>query len=348
MPRDDWVVEMLISLCIIAKDESATIATLIQSVAAQTLLRRPFDFEFVVICNGCSDNTAEVAQRALEKTFGATSVAFRVHDEAEAGKARSWNLAVHQILNPVAETIIFMDADIHFADSDVLDDLTAKLSDDDDAAAVSGWPVKDIALKPHKSIIDWFSLKISSQTPTPHSVNGSLYAARAEYLKNIWLPVPTPGEDGFLSAMIHTDGFSHPARLERIQRADRPTHYFEAHSVMGFFRHERRMTIGTTINGWICEKMWAGDHSTPAGPVIRDWNEHDPLWVDRLVSSKVTGRFWALPPRLLTWRLYNLRGIGFRKAFRRAPFSIIATLLNIWPCIQANGALKRQGSANIW
>jgi glycosyltransferase involved in cell wall biosynthesis len=339
---------MLISLCIIAKDESATIAKLIQSVAAQSLLHRSCDFEFVVICNGCSDNTAEVAQRALENAFGATSVAFRVHDAAEAGKARSWNLAVHQILNPAAETIIFMDADIHIADTNVLADLATKLSAGDDVAAVSGWPVKDIALKPNKSIIDRFSLRISSQTPAPHSVNGSLYAVRADHLKNIWLPVPTPGEDGFLSAMIHTDGFSHPARLERIQRADRPTHYFEAHSVMGFFRHERRMTIGTTINGWICEKMWAGNHSSPAGPVIRDWNENEPMWVSKLVSSKVAGRFWALPPRLLTWRLHNLRGVGLAKALTRAPFSIVATLLNIWPCIQANRALKRQGSAHIW
>lgn len=339
---------MMISLCIIAKDESATIAHLIQSVAEQTLLQHSFDFEFIVICNGCTDNTADVARNALENAFEGSSVKFRVHDTHEAGKARSWNLAVHQILDPTATTVIFMDADIQIADADVLAELVAKLAEDKDVAAVSGWPVKDIALKSRKTLIDRFSLKISSQTPAPHSVNGSLYAARVSELKNIWLPVPTPGEDGFLSAMIHTDGFSQPARAERIQRADRPTHYFEAHSISGFFRHERRMTIGTTINGWICEKMWAGDYSSPAGPVIREWNENDPSWVGKLVSGKVAGRFWALPPRLLTWRLYNLRGVGFAKALSRAPFSILATMLNVWPCIQANRALKSQGSAHIW
>lgn len=346
--RGDWVVGMLISLCIIAKDESENIATLIQSVATQTLLQDPCDFEFVVVCNGCTDNTAEVAQFALEKSFGGTKIRFRVHDTLEAGKAKSWNLAVHEVLDPSSETVVFMDADIQLADSSVLADIIVKLNTHTDAAAVSGWPVKDIALKSRKSLVDRFSLRISNQTPAPHSTNGQLYAARIEQLKEIWLPVPTPGEDGFLSAMILTEGFSKPSRLERIQRADRPTHYYESHSIMGYFQHERRITVGTTINGWICEKMWAGQYSTPAGPLIRDWNKNDPLWVSKLVSSKVAGRYWALPPRLLTWRLHNLRGVGFAKALSRAPFSIAATALNIWPCIQANRALKRQGSAHIW
>jgi glycosyltransferase involved in cell wall biosynthesis len=339
---------MLISLCIIAKNESEHIANLIQSVATQTLLQGAYAFEFIVISNGCSDNTAEVSQAALENAFGGTRIKYLVHDTPEAGKAKSWNLAIHQILDPAAKTVIFMDADIQFADNEVLASLVAKLAADMEIAAVTGWPVKDIELKLRRSLIERFSLKISSQTPAPNSVNGSLYAARRKDLETIWLPVPTPGEDGFLSAMIHTEGFSKPARIERVQRADRPTHYYEAHSVPAYFQHERRITVGTTINGWICEMMWAAQHCLPAGPVIRDLNQNDPLWVSKLVSSKVTGRIWALPPRLLFWRLYNLRGVGAAKAIRRAPFSILATILNIWPSIQANRALKRQGSENIW
>ena len=339
---------MTISFCIIAKDEALTIGALIRQIATQSVLSRPDKFEFVLVCNGCTDNTAEVARAALEQQFGGAPISFRVHDTHEAGKARSWNLAVHKLLDPSAEFIIFLDADIELKDDEVIDHLYTKLASDIQAVAVSGWPMKDTVLKERKSIVDRFSLKVSSQTPAPNSVNGSLYIARAHALRKIWLPVPTPGEDGFLSAMIHTEGFSEPARLDRIQRADRPTHYFEAHSVSGFFQHERRMTIGTTVNGWICEKLWADRHSTHVGDLIREWNDTDPSWVGKLVSGKVRGKSWALPPRLLTWRLYNLRGIGIAQVVGRAPFSILATILNVWPCVQANRALKRQDAASIW
>lgn len=339
---------MMISFCIIAKDEALTIGALIRQIATQSALSHQKNFEFVVVCNGCTDNTAAVARVALEQQFAGSRIAFRVHDTPEAGKARSWNLAVHHILDPSAEFIIFLDADIALKNDEVIEHLYSRLVADPEVKAVSGWPVKDTVLKEHKSIIDRFSLKVSSQTPAPNSVNGSLYIARAEALRKIWLPVPTPGEDGFLSAMIHTEGFSEPAKPERIQRADWPTHFFEAHSVSGFFQHERRMTIGTTVNGWICEKLWADNHSTHVGNLIREWNEQDPSWVGRLVSGKVRGKSWALPPRLLTWRLYNLRDVGFARAVGRAPFSLLATVLNVWPCIQANRALKRQDAASIW
>ncbi|MEH6757970.1 MAG: glycosyltransferase [Parasphingorhabdus sp.] len=339
---------MLVSLCIIAMNEQDTIAGLIRSVAEQTVLSEGYDFEFVVVSNGCTDNTAQVAQAALEESFGETSVRIRVHDTPDAGKSRSWNLAVHSILDAATDIIVFMDADIELIDANVIRDLVWKLANEERLSAVSGWPVKDIAKKSSKSLIDRFSLKISSQTPAPHSINGSLYAGRAKELRKAWLPVPTPGEDGFLSAMLHTEGFSQAAQFERIQRFDRPTHYFEAHSISGFFHHEQRMTIGTTVNGWLCEKFWAEEHVRHIGPVIRDFNENDPQWVNNVVASKVAGKTWALPPRLLTWRLHNLRNAGFMKAAARVPFSILATLLNIWPCIQANRALKRQGSASIW
>ncbi|MGB5076831.1 MAG: glycosyltransferase, partial [Sphingorhabdus sp.] len=180
---------MLVSLCIIAMNEANSIGKLISSISAQSIFAQPYDFEIVVVSNGCTDNTATVAQTALEEAFGDSKVAFRVHDTPEGGKARSWNLAVHDILNPNAETIVFMDADIEIIDHEVIDDIVSTLSSSFNLSAVSGWPVKDIALKARKSVADYISLKISSQTPAPHSLNGSLYAGRAGDLRKIWLPV---------------------------------------------------------------------------------------------------------------------------------------------------------------
>lgn len=339
---------MLISLCVIAKNEANSIAQLVESVAEQSVFVGQHEFEFVVISNGCTDDTAIVAERALERAFRDTNVRYNVYDTPEAGKAKSWNLAVHKVLDPAADVFVFMDADIQIKDTEVIALLLSKLSADPDTVAVSGWPVKDAALKKRKSMLDHISLTISSQTIPPHAVNGSLYVGRADELRRIWLPVPTPGEDGFLSAMIHTQGFLEKPQPNRIQRADRPTHYYETHTVAGYLRHERRITIATAINGWIFEKLWAQNTTTHAGDLIQTWNDEDPLWVSRLVSGKVSKKTWALPARLLTWRLGNLRGVGPKTFWIRAPLSITATILNIWPTIQANKVIKRNGAANIW
>ncbi|RYD45380.1 MAG: glycosyltransferase [Sphingomonadales bacterium] len=337
-----------IAICVIAKNEEGTISALVSQLARQTLLSQPYRFQILVVANACSDATAAVARAALLRAFADRPADILVHETPIGGKARSWNLAVHELVAEDAEIILFLDSDIEFIDDLVLERLIGTLRADAALLAVSGHPVKNILKKRRKTLIDRFSLIISRHALTPHAINGSLYAARMEPLRKTWLPVPTPGEDGLLTAMIHTDGFSRPALHSVITQIARPTHYFEAHSVSGFFRHERRMTVGTVINGWICEFMWAANYKENAGPFIRDRNEKDPEWIGRLIESRVAGRRWALPPRMLTWRLHSLRGIGVMRAVERAPFSLAATLLGIWPAIQANRTLRRKDSAHFW
>lgn len=339
---------MKLSICIIAKDEEYSIGRIIEQISRQTILNSIIEAEILVISNGCTDNTAEYARKAFSNARWPECVATGVHDFVEAGKARSWNEAVHNIISKEAEIALFVDADVELRDNCVLEDLVNELGKNEDAAAISGWPLKGIARKDRKSVVDKFSLKISSQTQYPHSINGSLYAAKLITLRKIWLPVPIPGEDGMLSAMIKTEGFTHPPRQNLICRAPKPTHFYEAHSVQEFFRHEQRMVIGTTINGWIFEHFWAGQHTRHVGEAVRELNELRPDWVNELVSRKVGDRKWILPMRLLTWRLGNLRDVSPWKAIGRAPFSIGATLLNIWPCIQANTTLRKQSAANYW
>ena len=347
MPGDEMIAPR-IAICVIARNEASTIGALVAQLATQTLLIDHENVDLFVVSNGSNDGTAEKARAAIDAELGATRVRSIVHDTTEGGKARSWNLAVHDLIDPASDIVIFLDADIELAHERVLSGLVERLVSRQDLRAVSGFPVKDIARKDRKTFIDRFSLKISSDSPAPHAINGSLYAVWMRELLKIWLPVPTPGEDGVLSAMLHTNGFTEPACLQRIERMPAPTHYFEAHDVAGFFKHERRMTLGTTINGWIFEHLWAGRHEHHVGTLIRDWNAHDPQWIDRLVAARVGNRIWALPPRMLSWRLHNLKGVGLRRALVRAPFSLGATILNLWPSIEANRMLKRKGAARYW
>lgn len=339
---------MKIAICVIARNEEASIGLLIAQLARQSLLAQPYAFQIVILANACTDNTAGVARAALNTAFRDHAASPLVHETPLGGKARSWNVAVHDLVDDDVNIALFLDADIELVDASVLKMLVETLLGNPERLAVSGHPIKDIARKTHKTLIDRFSLIVSRQSVAPHAINGSLYAAHMAALRKIWLPVPTPGEDGLLTAMIHTNGFSHPARPELVAQIAHPTHYFEAHTVSGFFRHEQRMAIGTVINGWICEFLWAGGYKENAGAAIRVRNDTDPEWVGRLVESRVAGRRWALPPRILTWRLHNLKGIGFRKALARAPFSLVATILNIWPAVQANRILRQKGSAGFW
>lgn len=339
---------MKIAICIIARNEAGTIGALLAQLGEQTLFAQAHRVQLVVVANACSDATAFTARNAAQAYLSGYPVESLIYETPLGGKARAWNLAVHELIEPEAEIGLFLDADIEFTDTAVLADMLERLISDPPLLAVSGHPVKDILKKASKTPIDRFSLAISRQSPTPHAINGSLYAAWMSELRRIWLPVPTPGEDGLLSATIHTNGFSRPARPELIAQISRPTHYFEAHSIAGYFRHETRMIVGTVVNGWLCEFLWAGDYKENASPLVRDRNEQDPGWVGRLVQSRVAGRRWVLPPRMLTWRLHNLRGIGTARMFMRAPFSIAATILNLWPAYQANKRLKRCDAADFW
>lgn len=339
---------MKISICIIAKDEAACIGNLINQVHRQTVLTDVRAAEVLVICNGCTDDTAEVAGEAFSNLDWGSIVKTFVYEFKEAGKARSWNEVVHNIISDDTDIAIFVDADIELFDQFVLSDLLTQLEYNKGAVAVSGWPIKDIARKDRKTAIDQFSLKVSSQTQYEHSINGSLYAAEMRCLKPIWLPVPIPGEDGMLSAVIKTRGFTSAPDQNLIIRAKRPTHYYEAHTIGGFFRHEQRMVIGTTINGWLFERFWERSHSQHIGEMVRALNNERPDWVGEIIAEKVRGRWWILPKRLLTWRLYNLQAIGWKEAARRAPFSIGATIINILPCIMANRVLKKRTAASYW
>lgn len=339
---------MELSICVIAKDEETCIGSLIEQISHQTIFESISTAEILVICNGCTDRTVEFARRTFSNIRWPEIVTARVHDVSEAGKARSWNLAVHNIISETSEIAIFLDADIELASESVLADLINELEGNEDAVAITGWPLKAISRKNRKSILDRFSLTISSQTQYPNSINGSLYAAKLPSLRKIWLPVPIPGEDGMLSAMIKTGGFTHPPQQNLICRARTATHFYEAHTIFGFFRHEQRMVIGTMINGWIFERFWEGQHTGHVGGTVRRLNETKPNWVNELVAENVKGRQWTIPARLLTWRLDNLRNVRLKTAILRAPFSVSATILNIWPCVQANRRLKEMAVANYW
>lgn len=339
---------MRITVGVLARNEGGSIGVMLADLARQTVFSLPHAFEIVVFANDCSDDTADRARAALAASFADTPVASRVIVTPEGGKTRAWNSVVHTHADPATDLFVFCDGDITFARTDAIAQMVAMWEGDEVARAVTGNVVKDLHRKPDKTVIDRVSLGLSRDARLPNALNGSLYVLGGAEARKIWLPVPLPGEDGFLSGMIKTNGFTEAPVEERVISPDTPTHYYEAHSLLGYFRHEKRITMGTIINGWIIEDLWARRLTGHAGELIRRRNAEEPHWIAALMRARMGGRRWVVPGRMLVGRLDPLRKLRLREAALRLPLALLATGLNLVPTVTANRELKKDQAAGFW
>ena len=337
-----------IAACVLAKNEAASIGGLLRQLTQQVLfLRDDVLIDLHVVANGCTDDTAASAEGARGE-LEATNATLIVHDLQRGGKSRSWNRAVHDLIRPGADFLLFLDSDITLLNEQVLQELLVALTKTASASACSGYPVKDIDTKKAKSLLDRFSLAVSRQSRTEGVINGSLYLVRAAALKEVWLPDQTPGEDGFLNAMLTTHGFTVPPEPGRVITLWRPTHHYRAHRARDFLHHERRMIVGTMVNRWIFEHLWSLRSDKPVGRLIKQWNEQRPSWVDDLIQRHTRGRSWVIPGAIMFGRL-ALRG---KQPSWKLPLHLaggaLATILTLPPAIAANSKLRRLGAAETW
>ena len=339
---------MTIAVCILAKDEGKLIGQCLRELALQSLIRNRAEvIEIHVVANGCTDNTVAVAQGCAE-LFADSRASLHVHDLHPGGKSRAWNRTVHELVSPDVQTFIFLDADVTVANENVLNELLSRIRRDAQLAGFSGFPVKDVAIKSDKSLLDRFSLLVSSGTRHLDVINGSLYVARASALHDIWLPDEIPVEDGFLNGMLSTRGFTQPADPSLVSATSEPTHYFHSHSPLEFVAHERRTIVGMMINRWLFEYFWSLELDQPVGHLIREWNDEDPAWVDKFVMRQAANARWLIPNAILFGRFKRHPGRSFWKYAATLPIALAATASTLPPAILANKRLKQLGAAATW
>lgn len=339
---------MAICICILAKDESAGIGAMLAQLARQSIFSAVNEPIIVhVVANGCSDNTAAVAAGCTDR-FQAVGADLRVHDIHPGGKSRAWNRMVHEFAGADTSRFIFLDADVEFVDNRVIADLLSKLDSDEGLLVSAGYPLKNISAKADKSLSDRFSLAISNQTRPPNAICGQLYAVRSEALREVWLPNDTPGEDGFLNAMINTRGFTQEYSRPVVVGLERPTHYFENFSPRAFVHHERRLIIGTIINRWIFEHLWSLKLSQPAGLLIKQWNESGSDWVEQIIQQRTAGKFWLVPNAITFGRFSVKRRASPLDRLAYYPLALLATLASLPSAVSANARLRKAGAAKTW
>jgi glycosyltransferase involved in cell wall biosynthesis len=346
-----------ISIGILAHNEQEVIADTIRSLLEQSVFEAEQLGSFVVdslevICvpNGCTDRTEEVAASIFAEARQSGKVRYVVKSSAKAGKARAWNFYVHELSRDEVDFLILMDADIRFASSNVLELLIERLVSNQVALVSTDQALKATKLKASYSISDRASLAASQQAIDENAITGQLYCARASELRRIWMPLDLPVEDGFLAAMIVTNGFTVESRSGVISKVVEATHYFDVHEdVFGFLRHEQRIVVGSVINSWIFSKLWVEGRFGHVGQFIKQQNEVNPSWVEDLISHELATRgYWVVPKGFVLKRLRGLHGQSVKKFVKRLPIAIAATPLQILACISANRRLRQSGASRFW
>jgi glycosyltransferase involved in cell wall biosynthesis len=347
---------MRLSVGMLAYNEADRIGGALRSLLAQSVFQDPVaagldHVELVCVPNGCRDATAEVAAAVFRDAGDLPGRSLVIDELPEAGKGRAWNSFVHRCSDPEADFIVLVDADIDFAEHDTIERLLHCLTERPEVQIATDVPVKALREGRIPSVSERVSRAASAQklAHSRHTVCGQLYCARAETLRRIWLPPSLPVEDGFLSAMIKTDGFTRIPIEEAVLRVDSAHHFYEPErGFLGYLKHEARIVAGSVINSWLFDLLRRTGGGVHAGATVRDRNT-DPDWVDREIAERVrSGGYWLIPRHFMLWRLAPLKRQSLARKLRLLPVALIGTAANLLACSRANIILRRRNASRHW
>lgn len=345
----------VLSIGMLAHNEAGVIHRTIASLARQSVLD-PAGWaalglaavEVIVVPNGCSDDTAAIAGQALAAL--PAGVGATVRELAEPGKSNAWNRFVHELARPDATLLALMDADIEFGTDDVLALLVRRLGEAPPRLVATDGAVKDYRHR-RLTLFDRFSRRVSAQqVGGGGGLCGQLYCGQADELRRIWLPAGLPVEDGFIAAMLGTDGFTLPEGRQAVAYVEGARHFYEpVTGPASFIRHEARIIVGSVINAWLFTDLWRAGRHGHAGDYVRRRNADDPRWVEAVCEAERRrhGR-WLVPGDFIWWRLTPLRRLRWPQRLWRAPVALAATLAALPAVWRANAILRRPAASRFW
>jgi len=271
---------MKICIGILAYNEERGIAATLADLLEQDLWGMPgMETRLHVVVNGSRDQTAAVARQALAASPSAACC--EVHDLEQAGKANAWNRFVHAFSPADTDIFLLADADIRLPQIQALRSMVETLLAHAEAAACVDEPRKDFErVRMHPLMRRLSAAASAAALRGPPKLCGQLYAARAEALRRIFLPEPLLVEDGFIKAMLVTDGFSGPEQSGRLVRAPGIHHLYEPErSRKAVFLHEKRILIGSLCNFRLFDLVRpVAGRGEPVGAWLRARTEQNPEW----------------------------------------------------------------------
>lgn len=335
---------------IFARNEAERIPNLLRDLSRQTLLQdKSLIVGIAVIANGCSDDTAAVAQTIFDSPpYCQLPAEANVHILDAPGKSNAWNEFVHNIVPSSADFVFCLDADIRIPNRDSLAVVLERLQTSEQAIVAVDRSVKDLELQAPKTLSERL---IKAGTGTAHDVTtaiaGALYCVKHTAIQKIWLPIGLPGEDEFLRAMLLTSSFEHEERLERLVYVPEACHVFESlRSARAVFRHNVRLAIGTAVNILLFHHLRdVKAQGLDIAEYIVSRNLKDRDWINSLIAEKLRRGYFPLEPKWLLRRLmYNPRC----SSPRRAAVTLMGIFFDLTVFLKATRLMRRGAGAGYW
>jgi glycosyltransferase involved in cell wall biosynthesis len=336
----------------------ATIRSLFQQSVFSELHRRGQRCEVWCVTNGCTDQTAAVAEAMFGQQANdhpcAASFTARVCDLRERGKVNAWNQFVHSRSAKEARFLLMMDADILIHQPGTVWNMLRLLEVDPETHVAVDRPCKDVRCKGRKSFRDKLSLAAARGTLAAEAqLCGQLYGIRAEVARGLYLPKDLLVEDGFIKALVCTDRLTHPAWPGRVRVAANAEHTFEAYTSPGaILKNQKRQIIGQTIVHVLVDhelKQLSISERQQLADTLRRRDAADPLWLKRLIGDHLrrTQFCWRLHPGLLGLRFHRLRRLGPGARIAGLPAAVAGFFAALAASFMAWRSL-RSGCTDYW
>lgn len=352
---------MKITIGILAYNESFNIEKTLASLFEQTVFtsssetNQNYNWSIVVVPNGCSDNTHEVAKNYLTSAVPKLNnpfISFGVVSLTQAGKSNAWNEFVHHISDADTDIFIFIDADIFFGYKETIEN-SLNLLHNSTAEVVVDAPLKFFDENAPKLIRTISERTSNTKANELAGIAGSFYCVRAETIREVWLPVGLSGEDGFVYSMMITNKFRIQPNPGLVIRAKNASHYFEGLTKLSsIIHHEVRLVIGTTLN---CYLTWDTLHylTNPeghgAGYLIKELNQNKPNWYKDFITNNIKNRgYWVLPRGMFLRRLYYLKNLNIKNILYRIPLFLVSFIFDLYVFFKANSKLKSGQGIGFW
>ncbi len=350
-----------VALAVFAHNEENAIEPMLETLLQQSVFDDedgPFTFSLFCLANGCSDNTADAARKVLSHLYPEEAHDPRLHweviDYTEPGKSRTWNRFVHEVFPEHTAFVIFLDGDIWFPQKETLALVLSRAIQEEHAHVVVDVPRKHFEFEKRLGLrgrLSMLATRFARETSRGTAIAGSLYCARADFVRRVWMPVGLSGEDGFVKAMAITDLFTRPADRSRVVCEDAAFHVYHAYSgLIEVFQHEVRLAIGTTLNSYLCWDFFAKtDIGCDAGEYIRKHNAEHPEWYRQFVRNEVAKRGrWVLPKGSLTKRFRLLKRSKGLMAPAHLPGAVLRFFLDMPALVYANFLIRKKGGVGYW